>query len=304
MTSLYDLYREGFLSKLDNTGSASVNSAGSGSSYNDGNKSEAESTCTEGGVIGNQLAADLEGTTADGNRNMQELEVQIDEAVEPVMVGTGSQEDVSICAKRSNSVEESVVATEARHHGACSHVEDEDINVTFSNGSLLESANINCGGSSYESASGESSVHEVDDRTTVLEGNTNDEFDSHDASSEAEEPQESVTETEEVIEQNVNTVAFTEWADGSRQDGDRSWQERASSQSLPEQSGNNIEEQDQVQESHDWPSHDLQEAIDSWLEMPLSEAGESVRDVDTAYFPDDDNVNSMELRELFSRYAI
>lgn len=65
----------------------------------------------------------------------------------------------------------------------------------------------------------------------------------------------------------------------------------------------NVDEQDQIQESHDWPSHDLQEAIDNWLDMPSEEVGTSVERLNTLYFPDDDNVQSMELRELLSRYG-
>ncbi|KAG6417659.1 hypothetical protein SASPL_119843 [Salvia splendens] len=279
--------REGFLSKLDNTGSAVVNSSGCDSCCNDGNKSEAESACIERGDTGNQIAADLEGTTADGNRNMQELEVQIDEAGEPVLVDERSQDVVSVCAKRASSVKESVFATEARQHGACSHIEDEDINITFSNESEFESADLNCSGPSYDSINVETSVRAVDDSTSALEGNINEEFDSHDALD--EESQVSVTEIEESIRQNVNNVAFTE---------------RDSDQSFPGPSGDNVEEQDQMQETHDWPSHDFQEAIDSWLDMPYSEAGESVREVDTTYFPDDGNANSMELRELYSRRRV
>ncbi|KAL1544097.1 hypothetical protein AAHA92_20993 [Salvia divinorum] len=282
----------GFLDKdrwFPTLGSASAISVGSDSCYNDENKGEGESTCTEGRVTGNHIAAGLEGTTVD-------LEV-IDETDEPVLVDERSLEDASVCAGSVNSIEESVLVTEARQNGACSHAEDEDMNLTFRNEFFLESAEINCSGSSYESKSGESYVHEVDDNTTGLEGNTNEEFNLYDAS--PEEYQESVTAIKESIAQNVNTVAFTEWVDGSRQDSDRSWQERASSQLFPGPSGNNVEEQDQIQESHDWPGHDFQEAIDSWRGMPSSEAGESVREVATAYFPDDDKGNTVELRELF-----
>ncbi|XP_041993095.1 uncharacterized protein LOC121743792 isoform X1 [Salvia splendens] len=267
--------REGFLSRLDNTGSAVVNNTGSVLCSSDGNKGEAVSTCIEGVVTGNQIAADLEGTTVDGNRNMHQLEVQIDEADGPVLANERSQDDVSVCAKRASSVKESVFATEARQHGACSHIEDEDINITCSNESVLESADLNCSGSSYDSIHVETSVPVVDDSTTGFEGNTNERFESYDVSDEESQS----------IGQNVNHVAFTE---------------RDSDQSFPGPSGDNVEEQDQMQESNDWPSHDFQVAIDSRLNTPYSEAGESVRGVDTTYFPDDDNANSMELRELFS----
>ncbi|KAH6791813.1 hypothetical protein C2S52_002290 [Perilla frutescens var. hirtella] len=299
--------REGFLSKLDNSASASANSTEPDSSYSDENKGESESTCTEGGVTRNHIAADLEGTTADENRNMQELEVQNVEAEEPVSLNEVSLEDVPVCAESASRREESTSASEARQHRVFTHVDHcgrEQINVTITNESFLEPVDLNCSGPSelYNENTyprgGVSPVHEGDDRTADLEGNANEEFDSHDAS------QQSVTEIEDSVWPQLNTVAFTDWADGSIQDTDRSWQERASSQSFPAPSGNNVEEQDQMQESHDWPSHDLQEAIDSWLDMPSSEAGESVREIETLYFPFDDNANSVELRELFSRRRV
>lgn len=289
MMSSYDLCREGFLSKLDSSGFASANSSGPDSSYSDGNKGESESTCTEGGVTINHIAADSEDTTADGIRNnMQELEVQIVEAEEPVLDSEGNREDLPVCATIAGSGGESALATEARPHEVFSHVEREPINTTLANRTLLESTYINCSDSSEvynensEPIGGASAVYEVVDHSADLEGNTNEEFDSHDASVQAQEYQHSLSEVEESVEQNINTVAFTEWADG-----------------------NDIEEPGQMQESHVWPNHGLQEAIDSWLDVPSSEAGESVREGDTDFFQyDDDNVNSMELRELFSRYPI
>lgn len=293
---------------MDNSASTSANSNGSDISYSDGNKGEPESTCTEGGR--NHIEAVLEGATADENRHVQERDVQTVEAEEPVLDDEASQEDTPVCATSASSREEPSLSTEAIQHQVFTHVNLCDSRcerINAANESLLESPNVNCSGSSdvytenNEPISGVSSVHEVADRATDLEGNTNEEFDSHDASAQPEESQELVTETEV-----VNTLALTEWADGSRQDTDRSWQERASSQTVPGPSGNNVEEHDQMQESHDWPRHDLQEAIESWLDIPSDEAGEPVGEIDTFYFPyeDEDNVNSMELRELFSRYAI
>lgn len=65
------------------------------------------------------------------------------------------------------------------------------------------------------------------------------------------------------------------------------------------------ESQQSVTEIEDssWPSHDLQEAIDSWLDMPSGEVGASVMS-HSLYFPDEDGAHSMEIRELFSRHAI
>ncbi|KAL7127188.1 hypothetical protein ABFS83_14G238500 [Erythranthe nasuta] len=64
-----------------------------------------------------------------------------------------------------------------------------------------------------------------------------------------------------------------------------------------------IEEQYNTEEelNEDWPSNVLQEAIDSWLDMPSADVG---RFEDTLYFPDDDNIRTMELREIFSRRRV
>lgn len=48
----------------------------------------------------------------------------------------------------------------------------------------------------------------------------------------------------------------------------------------------------------------FQEAVQSWLEGPSSRDSDSVRPVDTFYFPDDDNAHNTELRELLSRCQI
>ncbi|KAL3828518.1 hypothetical protein ACJIZ3_017320 [Penstemon smallii] len=62
----------------------------------------------------------------------------------------------------------------------------------------------------------------------------------------------------------------------------------------------------EIQESHEeWRAHDLQEAIDSWLDMPSEEVGSPVGSMDMFDFPyDDDNVQSIEIRELFSRRRV
>ncbi|KAI3461355.1 hypothetical protein Pfo_018018 [Paulownia fortunei] len=307
--------REGFLSKLDNSASTSVNTAESDSSFSDGHNGESESTCREE-VTGIHTASDLE-SGADGNRNMPELEVQVTEAEHSVLDDEVSEQQVSLGAGSASSREEPALDTEARQQDVLTDVEyygsrhGEQINVTITNESSLVSEEENCSESlevhneNYEPRSGASYVREVDGHTTDLEGNTNEEFASQDGSVQVEEFQESVIEIEDSAWQQLNSVAFTEWADGSREDTARSWRESSANRSFPEPSDNNVEEQDQMQESHeDWPSHDLQEAIDSWLDMPSGEVGGSVGRIDTLYFPDDDNVHSMELRELFSRRRV
>jgi hypothetical protein len=52
-----------------------------------------------------------------------------------------------------------------------------------------------------------------------------------------------------------------------------------------------------------WHEDDgFQEAVHSWLTEPSDLEAAPVGRMDPFYFPDDDNVYSMELRELLSRY--
>ncbi|KAL3618464.1 hypothetical protein CASFOL_033240 [Castilleja foliolosa] len=74
-------------------------------------------------------------------------------------------------------------------------------------------------------------------------------------------------------------------------DEESPWQERLANQLVP-----NL--QDQMQESRE---DDLQEAIDSWRDVPAGEVGVSNGTSRAFNFPDDDNAQNMEIREIFSR---
>ncbi|KAG9154258.1 hypothetical protein Leryth_000711 [Lithospermum erythrorhizon] len=77
------------------------------------------------------------------------------------------------------------------------------------------------------------------------------------------------------------------------------------SQWYNESATNDVMEQTQMQESdEEWPRNMLQEAIDSWLDVPSGqESGSAGRD-DTIYFPDEENIQSTELRQLLSRRRV
>ncbi|KAL2548375.1 uncharacterized protein Fot_09905 [Forsythia ovata] len=99
------------------------------------------------------------------------------------------------------------------------------------------------------------------------------------------ELREPVTENEESSWQQLTGVPFSEWTDG------RGWQGNSANQWFQETFGNDDVEHGQMQESHeDWQGHDLQEAIDSWLDVPSGEDSASIERSGGVYFPDDDNV--------------
>ncbi|KAL8515902.1 hypothetical protein ACS0TY_014561 [Phlomoides rotata] len=256
--------REGFLSKLDSSASTSVNSAEPDSFSSDGNYGESESTCTEGEVTETPTASLDWGSGANREWSTQELELQVTEA-----------EDLEVLGEQINS--------DINDESSSQYV---DIN---------DSGSHEVHNEHYVLRSDVSHARDVVDHSTNSEHNTNEEFDSLETSAQVEDFHESVMDIEDSASQQLDIVAFAEL------DDDR---ERGSNQSLPEPLENNVHEQDQIQEPHDWPSHNLQEAIDSWLDMPSEEEGTSVERLGTLYFPDDDNVQGMELRELLSRRRV
>ncbi|XP_057804698.1 uncharacterized protein LOC131020067 [Salvia miltiorrhiza] len=311
--------REGFLSKLEKSASTSTNSAESDSWLSDQNHSELESTLQEREIAVNSATPDLE-SVADRNGSWQEFGTEVTEVENQVVHDSGNEENVSsgneghvqevssyidvsrqdvpidvvsvrttegqvLDREVSQATEQMSTAEEA---GIIRH--REEINVTVTNELSLETEDLNFRAPNenilhdhYESRSAVSYDEEAATHTVDLEGNMDEQFD---------RPVDSATDIEE-------------WVDTSGESMARSWQETSGNELLRETSDNNAAEQDQMQESHDdWPSHDLQEAIDSWLGMPSGEVGASVGRLDAFYYSDDDNVHSIELRELFSRRRV
>ncbi|XP_019258781.1 PREDICTED: uncharacterized protein LOC109236993 isoform X2 [Nicotiana attenuata] len=115
-----------------------------------------------------------------------------------------------------------------------------------------------------------------------------------------EDPEIFVTEHEESESQHLYAVQ-NEWVDDPTENMGGDSQEGAPNQSYPERLGSGIEEQNHAQEPHDeWH----EEAIDDWFDTPSGQDDGSIGRVDTFYIPDDDNVYSIELRELLSRRRV
>ncbi|KAG8387576.1 hypothetical protein BUALT_Bualt02G0035700 [Buddleja alternifolia] len=250
--------REGFLSKLDNCASTSVNRAESDSSSTNENNDETESTCMEREESGILTTLDFENA-AEGNINQQEFVVQVPEVEYPLQYNTRNEQELSL--DNTGDVQEESLEV-------LNNETSEQINATITtNESSLETEDIDIVGpievfhEDYEMVSDGS-------YSTDLEGNENEELDTG------------------------------------------NWRETFDNQWFPESSDNDAVEQDDMHESRvdSWPSHDLEEAIDSWLHVPSGEVGASAGRVETFYFhdddDDDDNAHHMELRELFSRRQV
>lgn len=117
----------------------------------------------------------------------------------------------------------------------------------------------------------------------------------------AEELEEFVTEHEESESQHLYADQ-NEWIDDATENMGGDSQEGTPNQSYPESLDGGIEEQNHTQEPHDDEWHE--EANDDWSDTPSGQVDGSIGRVDSFYIPDDDNVYSIELRELLSRRRV
>ncbi|CAN1172089.1 Protein neuralized [Linum perenne] len=109
--------------------------------------------------------------------------------------------------------------------------------------------------------------------------------------------------------QQSNYGPFNEWRDGSAEQMDRNWQQNSVDNWPQETPGNVHNEPGRPQEAQGaWHEDSSQEAVETWIEGP-SDPPRARRTVPVRRFsrfhpPDDENVYSMELRELLSRRSV
>ncbi|PSS05053.1 E3 ubiquitin-protein like [Actinidia chinensis var. chinensis] len=106
-----------------------------------------------------------------------------------------------------------------------------------------------------------------------------------------------------------NWQEFNEWRDGTAEDLDGNWQENPANDWPQGNPGNEGVDERHPQETHEvWHENDGREAVESWSEAPTDPLRMrrliQVRRVNRFHPPDDDNVYSMELRELVSRRSV
>ncbi|KAE8679443.1 hypothetical protein F3Y22_tig00111402pilonHSYRG01469 [Hibiscus syriacus] len=121
--------------------------------------------------------------------------------------------------------------------------------------------------------------------------------------------QEPTTNGEQASWPQPTYAQFNEWREGNAEELDTNWQEGSVSEFRQENSGNVNGEESHLQGGHRvWHEDGSQEAVDNWSEGP-SDPPRARRAIPARRFnrfhpPEDDNVYSMELRELLSRRSV
>ncbi|KAA3453367.1 Protein neuralized [Gossypium australe] len=120
---------------------------------------------------------------------------------------------------------------------------------------------------------------------------------------------EPTTNNERESWQQSRYAQFNEWREGNAEEMDTNWQESSDSDYCQDIPGNvNGEESDSQEAQRVWHEHGSREAVENWSEGP-SDPPRARRATPFGRFsrfhpPEDDNVYSMELRELLSRRSV
>ncbi|XP_010241654.1 PREDICTED: uncharacterized protein LOC104586194 [Nelumbo nucifera] len=156
----------------------------------------------------------------------------------------------------------------------------------------------------------ESEVRLLQEHTGELENNTTIESTGlQEPTTQGGDWQEQVTEDGGREWQLPNEANINEWQDGNREEIDANWQENTTRDWPRETSGNEGGEDSHLREAHEeWHEDGSQEAVENWSDgssdPPRNRRAVPVRRVSRFHPPDDDNVYSMELRELLSRRSV
>lgn len=135
-----------------------------------------------------------------------------------------------------------------------------------------------------------------------LEGTTVEDLNWQNMPLQSEEWQESVTENGDMDWALLGNDDYTEWRDDSGEGIDMNSHE-SSHQWYQVISENDDGEHSRLQVPHDeWHDNTLIEATDNWSDEASGVEVAPADRIDTTYFSDDDNGQSLELRELLSRY--
>lgn len=149
----------------------------------------------------------------------------------------------------------------------------------------------------------ESDIHQLPDQTGGLGSNT-----PVLSSNQGENWQEEITEDHRGNWQQPSYSQFDESRNGDEAEMDTNWQESPVNDWPQETPGNVDREQGHPQEAQGvWHEDGSREAVESWSEgpsdPPRTRRAIPIRRFSRFHPPEDDNVYSMELRELLSRYV-
>lgn len=161
-----------------------------------------------------------------------------------------------------------------------------------------------------QSTSQENDIHRLSDQTDNLQSNAAaNNMNWQETAGQAGGWQGQITDDEERNWQQSDYSRFNEWRNGDAEPIDRNWQENSVNDWPQETTGNVQSEQSRPQEApRIWHENVSREAVENWTQGP-SDPPRTRRAVPMRRFnrfhpPDDDNVYSMELRELLSRYLM
>lgn len=156
----------------------------------------------------------------------------------------------------------------------------------------------------------ESDIHRLPDQTDSLESNTAvDNMNWQETANQEGDWQEQVTDDGRGNLRQSDYTQFNEWRDGNAEPMEGNWQENSVDDWPQETPGNVHGEQRHPQEAQGvWHEDGSRETVENWTEGPSDppriRRGVPMRRFNRFHPPDDDNVYSMELRELLSRYLI
>ncbi|CAK7332127.1 unnamed protein product [Dovyalis caffra] len=143
---------------------------------------------------------------------------------------------------------------------------------------------------------GESAIPLLSNHLSDLEAPANEDVNWHESAAPLEQWQDQILESEGQHSFG-GSLASGEWGDGVQDNIDGHQHETAANEWL--------ENEDREGASEVWHEDSgFQEAVQNWLTEPSNQEDVSVGRIDPFYFPDDDNVYSMELRELLSRRSV